>query len=719
METLKGSVDKIIYKNDDSGFHIFSFLLEDILDWSDRIVVKGSFFPLQEGDKLILNGEYINDPKYGRQFSSESYEVDLPTDAVSIEKYLSAGIIKGIGPARAKKIVKKFQDDTMRIIEEEPDRLTEIPGITDKTVLKIKESMSERLGQQRVMIQLCGMGVSFGLSQKLWKNYKEKTLNIIQSDPYKLIDDVWGVGFAKADDIAMKQGISKKSSKRIAAGIVYTLKSNRNTGSLYMMLPDVIKTAAKILDIEEALVSNNLYSLTGRRISLAGPNADHVYLDNDYSIERKTEDDIIRISKSKIITKNSDKILEKLNSSLDEVQMGAVRTAAESAMMVLTGGPGTGKTTTVNMIIKYFELAKKSVVLAAPTGRAAKRMKEATGKEAQTLHRLLCIGRREECESEFGSEEMDQIEEDVVIVDETSMMDIYLAHALFEAIKNGTQVILVGDTNQLPSVGPGNVLDDIISSGICPVVELKKIYRQAEGSFIIENAHRILHGNQLNLTNKTTDFFFKECDDQQQLQDLLVHYVADSLPEFTGEQEIQVLAPIRKRQLGVENLNNILQDKLNPKKDGDPVAKNFRIGDKVIQTVNDYEREKVSVDNPRKKELGVFNGDMGKVIEIDQEEETVLIEFEDGWRASYDYSELDMLSLSYALTIHKSQGSEFPVVVIPVYDYIPMLTSMNLLYTGVTRAKKTILLLGKKKVLYNMIHNIKPTKRYSGLLKML
>lgn len=718
METLKGTVKRVIYKNEDTGFHIISFQINNFDGWDSRVVVKGTFFPIAEDDELTIYGEYADDPKYGRQFNCETYEVNLPTDAKSIEKYLAAGMIKGIGPARAKKIVKQFKDDTMRVIEEEPELLTLIPGITDKTVARIRESMTERLGQQRVMIQLCGLGVTLGLAQKLWKNYKEKTLHVIQSDPYKLIDDVWGVGFSKADDIALKQGMSRTAPKRIQAGIVYTLKTNRSSGSLYMMLPDVIRKSAEVLKIDETKVAQEVQNMDGHRLTIMGRDNDHVYLDKDYRIERETEEDIIRISKAKIVPKKLDKTLSKLDSTLDEVQMGAVRTAAGSALMVLTGGPGTGKTTTVNTIIRYFELSGKSVALAAPTGRAAKRMMEATGREARTLHRLLELGRSEDGDMGYGKNDGDPIDADVVIVDETSMMDIYIAHALFDAIETGTQVILVGDKNQLPSVGPGNVLDDIIMSGICPVVELKKIYRQAEGSFIIENAHRILAGHALNLTNKTSDFFFKECDDPQKLQELLVHYVADSLPGFTGESEIQVLSPVRKRQLGVDNLNKVLQDRLNPRRDGEPVAKNgFRIGDRVIQTVNDYNREKVSTRDPRKKELGVFNGDLGTVTAIDQEDEKVTIEFEDGWAATYEYSELEALSLSYALTIHKSQGSEFPVVVIPVYDYIPMLTSMNLLYTGVTRAKKAILLIGSKKVLYNMIRNVKPTKRYSGLLK--
>ncbi len=718
MKTIKGTVKRIIYKKEDTGFHILSFQTEDVPDWSNRIVVKGTFFPIAEDDELTVHGEYVEDPKYGWQFNCETYEVDLPTDVKSVEKYLAAGMVKGIGPARAKKIVKEFKDDTMRVIEEEPERLTVIPGITDKTVARIREFMTERLGQQRVMIQLCGMGVTMGLAQKLWKQYKENTLHVIQSDPYKLIDDVWGVGFSKADDIAMKQGMKRTSPKRIRAGIVYTLKMNRSSGSLYMMLKDLTEKAAETLDVAKKKVSEEIRTMDGYRLSLVGRNKDHVYLDKDYRIERETEDDILRISKAKITPKKLEKILSKLDTALDDVQMGAVRTAAKSALMVLTGGPGTGKTTTVNTIIRYFELSGKSITLAAPTGRASKRMMEATGREAKTLHRLLELGRSEDGDMGYGKNSYDPIDADVVIVDETSMMDIYIAHALFDAIETGTQVILVGDKNQLPSVGPGNVLEDILLSGVCPVVELKKIYRQAEGSFIIENAHRILEGQDLNLTNKTSDFYFKECDDPQDLQDLLVHYVAESLPDFTGESEIQVLSSLRKRQLGVENLNKVLQDKLNPRKKGSPIAKNgFRIGDRVIQTVNDYKREKVSRKDPRKKDLGVFNGDLGKVTAIDQEDETVTIEFEDGWVATYEYSELDALSLSYALTIHKSQGSEFPVVVIPIYDYIPMLTSMNLLYTGVTRAKKSILLIGSKKVLYNMIRNVKPTRRYSGLLK--
>ena len=446
-----------------------------------------------------------------------------------------------------------------------------------------------------------------------------------------------------------------------------------------------------------------------------------VYKMETYQAERGLSDQYRRICMYQTERTLKQDLLDQLGGTLDEVQMGAVKTAATSNAMILTGGPGTGKTTTTNLIISYFELEGKTVLLAAPTGRAAKRMQEATGREARTIHRLLEVEGGPDG-VQFGRDEFNPLEGDVIIIDETSMMDLYLGRSLMRAVPSGAQLILVGDRNQLPSVGPGNVLADIIASGICPVVELKKIYRQAEGSHIIHNAHCILNNKELNITNRSKDFFFKECNDPEEIKDLLLHYVADSLPDFTGESEVQVLAPLRRGCLGVNELNIALQERLNSKQTS---VRGFRVGDKVIQTVNDYKKEKLFIEKGKtqcfnvKKETGVFNGDAGRIELIDSEEEYMYVRFEDGALVKYEFKELDSLSLAYALTIHKSQGSEYPVVVIPVWDYIPFLTTMNLLYTGVTRAKKAILLIGSRQRLYQIIRNVRANDRYTALAELL
>ena len=441
---------------------------------------------------------------------------------------------------------------------------------------------------------------------------------------------------------------------------------------------------------------------------------DRIYLPQYYKYELEAAMYLKQINSPKIKRKVDQKILQNLGGNLDDVQMGAVKTAVHSNLMILTGGPGVGKTTTTNLIIKYFEKEKKNVILAAPTGRAAKRMMEATGKEATTIHRLLSVI-IENGEMTFEYNEDNWLDGDVFVIDEVSMLDIKLARALFSAIPKGSRLILVGDKNQLPSVGPGNVLADIIASGICPVVELKKIYRQVEGSHIIENAHHVLHGELLNLSNRSKDFFFKECDNPENIREMLLHYVVDSLPTFTGEKEIQVLSPTRKRYLGIDELNKALQDRMNPLNNRCE-ANGLREGDKVMQVVNDYSRERKK---GKKIETGVFNGDTGIVRKIDDENQYVYVIFDDGWESRFEYKELDCLELAYAISIHKSQGSEYPVIVIPIYDYIPMLTTMNLLYTGITRGKKAILLIGSKKKLYQMVHNVKSNKRYTALAELL
>ncbi len=714
METICGTVKRIKYRNEENGYSIFHFTLDNDTLFPDVQIVTGTYFKLDENEYLKIHGDYVINPKYGKQFSTDHYESCLPSRTDMLEKYLGMGMIKGIGAVRAKNIIERFGEDTMDVLENHPERLAEVNGIGKRLAELIGKRMKEKGEMQEILFKLGNYGITPALGIKIYRKYRGSTFHVIQTNPYKMIEDVRGIGFETADKIALSNGVHKESPYRIQSGITYALEKGCAFGNVYMPKDILIKEAGKNLDIREESVKKQLCEMIIHR-NIIEEDSDRIYTKDLFFAEKNAAEDMQRIARNKKKRKVSEDIMKKLGGKLDEVQMSAVRTAARSNFMVLTGGPGVGKTTTTNLIIKYFEKEKKKVLLAAPTGRAAKRMKEATGKEAKTIHRLLEVTGGEGG-VKFERNKENPLNADVIIIDETSMMDIQLARALFEAIPTGAQVILVGDRNQLPSVGPGNVLADIIASGICPVVELKKIYRQAEGSHIISNAHCILNQQQLYLTNRSKDFFFKECDEPEKIREMLLHYVADSLPAFTGEKDIQVLAPVRGRYLGVNELNISLQERLNPAHNNKLQVKGFRVGDKVIQIVNDYNRER---QKGNKKEKGVFNGDTGRVSRIDPENEYVYVTFEDGWISRYEFDELDNLNLAYALTIHKSQGSEYPVVVMPVYDYIPMLTTMNLLYTGVTRAKKCILLIGSKKKMYQIIKNINATKRYTTLDKRL
>ena len=717
MIQVCGTVNKIIYRQEESGFSIFVLELDQDLiksnDNNSNLIVKGVFLQLSEKEYLKIYGDFVMDKKYGKQFQSDHYDPALPQQIDMLEKYLSTGIIRGIGPARAKLIIQRFGADTLYVMEHESYRLTEISGIGKRTAELIGRRMEERGEMQDILLKLGQYKITPALGAKIYKRYGKDTMHKIQTNPYRLIEDIRGIGFETADKIALENGISKESPYRIKSGIVYALERCCSFGNVYYPKDKLLQEASSLMEIHP-LKTEEQFQLMLDRHELKCIENNKVYTNNNYFTERRAANTLIKLCNYKKNRSFSQNILCQLNGMLDEVQMSAVRTAAENNVMVLTGGPGVGKTTTTNLIIQYFKKERKKVLLAAPTGRAAKRMKEATKEDSKTIHRLLGITADEEgvC---FEHNADNPLECDVVIIDETSMMDLYLADALFQAIPLGAQLILVGDKNQLPSVGAGNVLSDIIESDICPVIELKKVYRQAEGSYIISNAHAILNQQPLHLSNNSKDFFFKSCENPDDIKDLLLHYVSDSLPAFTGESDIQVLSPIRNRKLGVNELNLALQDKLNPLQNGKEV-KGFRVGDKVIQTRNDYNRKRF---NGKIYEDGVFNGDVGRVKFIDFENEYLHVLFDEYWEVKYEFDELDSLDLAYALTIHKSQGSEYPVVVIPVYDYIPMLTTMNLIYTGITRARKAILLIGSLKKLYRIIGNINSSKRYTGLCDLL
>lgn len=706
MEQLKGYVEKIIFRSEESSFTIF------LLATNEKCyTVKGTFIDLSEKEYLKVEGYFVQEPKYGKQFISESYESIFPSDPNSLQDYLSKGIIKGIGKVRAKAIVSKFGKDAIYIMEKEPMRLTEVSGIGKRTAELIGKRMLSRGEMQEVMLQLSSFGIPSSLGYKIYNCYKEKSVVIVKENPYQLIEDIQGIGFLTADKCAHQIGVASDCSYRIESGIIHQLKERCNFGNVYYPKNLLIKETAKLLNLLEQVVTKGVDRLV-RNQKLICVDGIKIYLKDQFFAEKRIAKNLKRICTCQ--TKRFYDSSIQLNGQLDEIQMGAIRTAATHNMIVLTGGPGVGKTTTTNLIIQYFERNRKSVLLASPTGRAAKRMKEATGKEASTVHRLL-ESEFEDGHIMFRKNSKNPLQGDVIIIDETSMMDVMLSDALFDAIKIGTQVILVGDKNQLPSVGPGNILSDIIASGICPVVELTKVYRQAEGSYIITNAHAILNQEQLKLSKDSKDFFFKSSDNVEEIKNMVVHYATESLPNFTGEKDVQVLAPLKGRALGTIAFNEALQNKLNPL-NGREEVKGFREGDKVIQTVNNYEMERTKGHDT---ELGVFNGDVGRVTKIDKENEYLWVRFDDGWESCYTFDKLEDLSLAYALTIHKSQGSEYPVVVIPIYDYIPMLTTMNLIYTGVTRAKKAILLVGSRMRLSQIIQNIHTGKRYTGLQEML
>lgn len=713
MEIIQGTVTKIIYRNEENGFCIFKLESDKETIFRDVISVKGTFFKLEEKEYLKIHGNYHDDPKYGREFVADHYESCMPSRLDMLEKYLSTGLIKGIGPVKAKAIIKQFGEQSVYIMEKEPHRLVEVSGIGKRMAELIGKRMEERGEMQNILFKLGEYGIGPVLGQKIYKRYKGNTLHVIQTNPYKLIHDVRGVGFKIADKIALENGVPKESPYRLQCGIAYVLETCNSFGHVYYPKSELVLEATHKLDVDWLKIESFIEEMIGRR-ELIFEAPDHVYTKENYESERILAKEIHRVLSCKVKRTISESIMGKLGGNLDDVQMGAVRTAAKNNLMILTGGPGVGKTTTTNLIIKYFEKKGKDIVLAAPTGRAAKRMKEATGKDAKTIHRLLEVVADEQgVHFKRGSD--DPLDADIYIIDEVSMMDMNLAKNLFLAIPDGAQVILVGDKNQLPSVGSGNVLADMIAAKICPVIELIKIYRQADGSHIIENAYRILKKEPLNLTNRSKDFFYKSCEDPEELKKLLVHYVADSLPNFTGESDIQVLTPLRRRALGANEVNLVLQERLNPL-NGREQVKGFREGDKIMQIVNDYGRERTW---NNRKEIGVFNGDVGRVSKIDTENEYLYVKFDDGWTSRYEYDELDSLELAYAVTIHKSQGSEYPVVVIPVYDFIPMITTMNLLYTGVTRAKKAIMLIGSKKKLWQIVHNTYSVKRYTNLAEKL
>ena len=758
MAAVKGYVEKIKYRNEDNGYSVLSVTGAD--DGEEYILV-GNFSYISEGELVEAAGRMTEHPIYGEQLAVESYELKEPEDTVSMERYLGSGAIKGIGAALATRIVKKFKTDTFRIMEEEPERLAEIKGISEKMAMAIGEQVGEKKDMRQAMMFLQNYGISMNLSVKIYQEYGPAMYNVIKTNPYKLADDIPGVGFKMADEIASKVGIFTDSDFRIKSGILYTLLQASANGHTYLPEEELEAQASELLKVEPEAIEKHLMDmqmdkrLVVKNLDAAGQGVNGgglpvpdaaggdeplirrgVYAAQYYYTELNAAKmlhdlNITGSEPEEQIRKSLAQIQEQEKIELDELQIQAVIEAVNCGLLIITGGPGTGKTTTINTIIRYFEMGDMEILLAAPTGRAAKRMTEATGYEARTIHRLLELSgmpepneKNQNSGMHFERNEENPLDADVIIIDEMSMVDIHLLHALLKAVNVGTRLILVGDVDQLPSVGPGNVLRDMIDSECFHVVKLTRIFRQAAQSDIIVNAHKINAGEKVDLAKRSRDFLFIRREEPNSIINAMITLVKEKLPAYVNADvfDIQIMTPMRKGALGVDRLNTILQDFLNPpspdKPEKEAAGTLFRLGDKVMQIKNNYQIEWRLCNRygiPIDKGTGVFNGDTGVIREINLFAELLTVEFDEGKLVDYSFRQLEELELAYAITIHKSQGSEYPAVVIPVYSGPRMLMTRNLIYTAVTRARSCVCLVGIPQVFQQMVDNAMEQKRYSGL----
>lgn len=730
MEKIEGMISDIVFKNEDNGY-----VIAHLSNENNDVVIVGCMPTLTVGESIEVEGKWVNHKTYGTQFEVSSFMPVTPSSIEGIYVYLSSGMIKGIGEKMAKRIIDKFGVDTLDIIQNSPHRLSEVEGIGSKKIEQIAKSYEDNRELRNIIMQLSPYGITPNLCLKIYKKYKNKAVDVISKNPYKLAEDVRGIGFKVADKIAENLGIDKLSKDRIMQGILYSLNQSLASGHTYLPKDILVQESSKLLGVEKEYILDCILGLAYDQkihIEKGLGHEDHIYLIPYYLSENGVCKQIIKLAQSDFkdlnidVEKEIEKVEEETGIKLANNQALAVKEAIKSGLVVITGGPGTGKTTTINTIIKVFENNEQEVLLAAPTGRAAKRMSETSNKEAKTIHRLLEMGYATDSEElVFLKDEEDPIKADVVIVDEVSMVDIVLMYSLLKAIKPGTRVILVGDSDQLPSVGAGNVLKDIIDSEVINVVRLNEIFRQAQESMIVVNAHRINQGLPLHLNVKGKDFFFIKKDTNEEILKEIVGLVSTRLPKFYNLdklKDIQVLAPMRKGDLGVVNLNIELQKYLNKEekyKVEETLQKRiFRVGDKVMQIKNNYTKKWETEDKSESGE-GIYNGDIGYIYHIDKENKIIYVLFDQTKIVSYEYSELDELDHSFCTTIHKSQGSEFPAIVIPVTWAPPMLLNRNLLYTAVTRAKKLVVLVGDVKYLEYMIRNNKTNDRHSNLSKKL
>lgn len=730
MATVCGFVEKIKYRNEDNGYTVLS-----LVDAGEEYTLVGSFHYISEGEMIEAVGSMTEHPVYGEQMTVESYEIKAPEDTAAMERYLGSGAIKGIGAALASRIVRRFKADTFRVMEEEPERLSEVKGVSEKMAMSISQQVEEKKEMRQAMMFLQEYGITMNLAVKIYQEYGPRLYSVLKENPYQLADDIPGVGFKMADEIARKAGIFTDSDFRIKCGVLYILLQATANGHTYLPEEELLSQASELLKIEPSFIEKHLMDmqldkrlvireLEGKRIVYAS-----LYYYMELNVAKMLHDLNIRgrMPEEEIQTQLL-KLQKEEQIELDEKQVQAVVEAVNSGLLIITGGPGTGKTTTINTIIRFFESQEMEILLAAPTGRAAKRMTEATGYEARTIHRLLELtgvpGDDRSLGMHFERNEENPLDADAVIIDETSMVDIHLMQSLLKAINPGTRLILVGDVNQLPSVGPGNVLRDMIDSGSFNVVMLTKIFRQATQSDIVVNAHKINRGEQVPLGKKSNDFLFIKREDPNSIINAMITLVQDKLPGYVHAKtyDIQIMTPMRKGAIGVERLNTILQEYLNPPGDGkaekETTGVTYRVGDKVMQIKNNYNiewevRNKYGI--PMDKGTGVYNGDMGIVREINAFAELVTVEFDEGRMVDYSFKQLEELELAYAITIHKSQGSEYPAVVIPVFSGPRMLMTRNLIYTAVTRAKSCVCLVGMPEVFGDMVNNEMEQRRYSGL----
>ena len=728
-EIVEGYIARIIFRNDENGYTVLSLRSEE-----EDLTCVGTFPFISEGEFMQLTGDYTDHPVYGQQFIIESYDLKEPEDLYSIERYLCSGAIKGIGEALAGRIVKRFKEDTFRIIEEEAERLAEIKGISARMAREIYCQFEEKRDMRSAMLFLQQYNIAGNLAVKIYTEYGQRMYDILRENPYRLAEDITGVGFKTADDIARRIGIGNDSDYRIKAGIMYALLQASSDGHVYLPEHDILQRAKALLLAEEEAIRRQLTTLAlEKKVILRDVGEEkHIYSAVYYYMElnmaRMLHDLNIRYDvRPEQVRRRVKAIEEQFKIELEEQQRIAVTEAAGNGLLIITGGPGTGKTTTINTIIKFFESEGLDILLAAPTGRAAKRMTETTGYEAKTIHRLLELSKMiEEQENRFNFErnELNPLETDVLIIDEMSMVDISLMHALLKAVPVGTRLILVGDVNQLPSVGPGNVLRDIIDSHSFNVVKLTKIFRQAADSDIIVNAHKINDGELIRLDNKSRDFFFLKREEANVIAAVMINLIKNKLPSYVNATsfDIQVLTPMRKGELGVERLNQLLQQALNPptkdKREKEYHETIFREGDKVMQIKNNYQitweiKNKIGITT--QTGTGVFNGDCGVIKEINLFSEHLMVEFEDSRLVDYSFTQLEEIELAYAVTIHKSQGSEYPAVILPILDGPKLLFNRNLLYTAVTRAKNCVTIVGSDSMLRFMIENKNEQSRYSGL----
>ncbi len=787
MATVTGFVERIKYRNEDNGYTVLSLNVD-----GEETILVGTFHYISEGEMVEAVGTMTEHPVYGEQLQVERYQIKMPEDTLSMERYLGSGAIKGIGAALASRIVRRFKADTFRIMEEEPERLSEVKGISEKMAMVIAEQVEEKKEMRQAMMFLQEYGISMNLAVKIYQEYGPRLYSVIKENPYQLADDIPGVGFKMADEIARRVGIFTDSDFRIKCGLLYTLLQAVGNGHTYLPQEELLAQASELLKVEGSLMEKHLMdmqmdkrivvkeirerlaeetgvwepltveeermlSMSRIRGGMAGDPEDAgqddwavcpaaivqnlrirrvVYAAQYYYLELNTAKMLhdLNIQGEIPHTQIDEKLLEIQQEEeirLDEMQAEAVRQAVNCGLLVITGGPGTGKTTTINTIIRFFEREGLNIQLAAPTGRAAKRMTEATGYEARTIHRLLELsgGMIDEKGASSGGMRFERNEEnpldaDVVIIDEMSMVDIHLIHSLLRAVTVGTRLILVGDVNQLPSVGPGNVLRDIIASRAFPVVKLTKIFRQAAESDIVMNAHRIHDGESIDLGKRSRDFLFIRRENPDAIISAMLTLVQQKLPGYVHAEpyDIQIMTPMRKGALGVDRLNGILQSFLNPASPDKPertVGQTiYRTGDKVMQIKNNYQieweiRNRYGI--PVDKGMGVFNGDIGIIREINDFAEMITVEFDEGKLVEYSFKQLEELELAYAITIHKSQGSEYPAVVIPIHTGPRMLMTRNLIYTAVTRARQCVCLVGIPETFQRMVNNCLEQRRYSGL----